>query len=313
MIKQPPYLKKGDKIAIVCPAKKLPRSIAYGIAVLEGWGLEVVTGKTVGADYHQFAGDDALRAADLQFFLDDPEIRAIIAGRGGYGTLRIIDDLDFSGFNASPKWVVGFSDITVLLSHLYASLNVQSIHAQMPYTFDDATPESLESLRKALFGNPIEYHIVKSQESGGPLSGTPAGLADRTGQAEGILIGGNLTLLAMVQGSASEMDYTDKILFLEDVGEHEYAIDRMMRMLKRSGKLDKLGGLIVGAFNELAKEDIPFGWSPEQLIWDLVKEYDYPVCFNFPVGHIDHNMAMIVGARVTLGVTPHQALLAYRP
>lgn len=298
MIKQPRYLKKGDKVAIVCPAKKLPKSIASGIAILESWGLEVVKGETVSAAYHQFAGDDALRAADIQGFLDDPDIRAIIAGRGGYGTIRIIDELDFTLFNEDPRWIVGFSDITVLLSHVYAALNTQSIHAQMPYTFDDATPASLESLRKALFGEVNEYSYQSS-------------FPNRPGKAEGMLIGGNLTLLVMVQGSPSEMDYTGKILFLEDVGEYEFSIDRMMRMLKRSGKLAGLKGLIVGAFNEIKIEDIPFGASPEQVIWDVVKEYDYPVCFNFPVGHIDNNMAMVVGKEVKLDVEQENVELTH--
>jgi muramoyltetrapeptide carboxypeptidase len=289
MIKQPAHLKKGDKIAIVCPAKKLPGTIAPAIAILESWGLEVIIGKTVTAAYHQFAGDDELRAADLQGFLDDPEIKAIIAGRGGYGTIRIIDELDFTAFRAHPKWIVGFSDITVLLSHVLAVLNTQSIHGQMPYTFSSATSESLNSLKKALFGeaNEYEYETV---------------FPGRAGSANGILIGGNLTLLVMLQGSASEIDYTDKILFIEDVGEHEYSIDRMMRMLKRAGKLAKLKGLIVGAFNELSPESIPFGSSPEQVIWHIVKEYGYPVCFNFPTGHIDDNRAMVVGRSVRLEV-----------
>ena len=298
MIKQPAYLKKGDKIAIVCPAKKLPGSIAPAIAILESWGLEVIIGKTVTADHHQFAGDDALRAADLQGFLDDSEIKAIIAGRGGYGTIRIIDELDFTRFNAQPKWIVGFSDITVLLSHLLADLNIQSIHGQMPYTFDKATPESLESLKNALFGTPVKYEYTST-------------FPGRNGTAEGVLIGGNLTLMVMLQGSVSEIDYTGKILFLEDVGEHEYSIDRMMRMLKRAGKLAKLKGLIVGAFNELAPESIPFGSSPEQIIWDIVKEYDYPVCFNFPVGHIDDNRAMALGRNVELNVTKETAKLHF--
>ncbi|TDQ09495.1 S66 peptidase family protein [Pedobacter metabolipauper] len=299
MIKQPAYLKKGDKIAIVCPAKKLPRSIDAAITIFEQWGLSVVVGKTVHAAHYQFAGDDALRASDLQGFLDDPEIKAIVAGRGGYGTIRIIDDLDFTAFELNPKWVVGFSDITVLLSHIFADLNTQSIHAQMPYTFEDATPESLESLRKSLFGEALSYQCSGLNK-----------LPNQPGTAEGILIGGNLTLLVMLQGSVSEMDYTDKILFLEDVGEHEYSIDRMMRMLKRSGKLSNLKGLIIGAFNEVKIEDIPFGSSPEQVIWDLVKEYDYPVCFNFPVGHIDDNRAMVLGQKIRLTVDVQSAGIA---
>ncbi len=289
MIKQPAHLKKGDKIAIVCPAKKLPKSIDVGIAILQSWGLEVVIGKTVTGSYHQFAGTDKERANDLQQFLDDKSIKAIIAGRGGYGTIRIIDELDFTAFNKNPKWLIGFSDITILLSHTFAALQTQSIHGQMPYTFDESTPEALESLRKILFGEQVEY-TYKSE------------FTNRIGKAEGILIGGNLSLLIAVEGSKSEMDYTDKILFLEDVGEHEYSIDRMIRLLKRAGKLANLKGLIIGAFNEISEEKIPFGQTPEEIIWDLVKEYDYPVCFSFPTGHIDDNRAMVLGKTVNLTV-----------
>jgi muramoyltetrapeptide carboxypeptidase len=291
MIKQPAYLKRGDKVAIVCPAKKLPKSIDAAVAILEDWGLEVVIGETVTASYHQFAGDDALRTADLQRYLDDPEIKAVIAGRGGYGTLRIIDDLDFRKFVENPKWIVGFSDITVLLSHIYAKYKVQCIHGQMPYTFEDSSGEALASLKTALFGGELVYESINSNP-----------LKNRSGEAEGIIIGGNLTLLVMLQGSESEIDYTEKILFIEDVGEHEYSIDRLMRMLKRSNKLSQLKGLIVGAFNGFEIEDIPFGSSPEDVIWELVKEYDYPVCFNFPVGHIDDNRAIVVGKTVKLVV-----------
>jgi muramoyltetrapeptide carboxypeptidase len=289
MIKQPPYLKVGDKIAIVCPAKKLPAGIEDALEVFKTWGLQVVVGHSVYASENQFAGSDALRTADLQHFLDDPEIKAIVAARGGYGTIRIIDELDFTGFELHPKWIVGFSDITVLLSHLLANLNTMSIHGQMPYTFNHATPESLASLKKALFGDFIEYTIDSHA-------------SNRPGSAEGVLIGGNLTLLAMVEGSVSEMDYTDKILFLEEVGEQEYAIDRMMRMLKRSGKLANLKGIIVGAFTEIDTENIPFGQSPEEIIMELVKDYDYPVCFNFPVGHIDDNRALVLGKEIRLSI-----------
>jgi len=289
MIKQPAHLKKGDRIAIVCPAKKLPKSIDKAIAILQDWGIEVEVGETVSASYHQFAGTDELRKNDLQQYLDDPSIKAIIAGRGGYGTLRIIDELDFTAFLKSPKWLIGFSDITVLLSHAFAQLSVQSVHAQMPYTFEDSTPEALESLKNVLFGQEINY-TYQSDFKG------------RNGKAEGLLIGGNLTLLIAVEGSVSEMDYDGKILFIEDVGEHEYAIDRMMRILKRKGKLAKLKGLIVGAFNEVSEESIPFGQTPEEVIWDLVKEYDYPVCFHFPTGHIADNRAMVLGKNVSLRI-----------
>jgi len=286
---QPPYLKKGDKIAIVCPAKKLPKSIDGAIEILKSWGLEVVVGQTVTAEYHQFAGSDALRTKDLQGFLDDPDIKAIIAGRGGYGTIRIIDELDFLGFEAAPKWLIGFSDITVLLAHTLATLHTKSIHAQMPYTFEESTPAALDSLKGVLFGEKVGYRYTSN-------------LANRVGHVEGVLVGGNLTLLLAVEGSVSEMDFTDNILFIEDVGEHEYSIDRMMRILKRKGKLNKLKGLIVGAFNELGEENIPFGQTPEELILDLVKEFDYPVCFNFPTGHIEDNRAMVLGAKVSLNI-----------
>ncbi|HEY0175730.1 MAG TPA: LD-carboxypeptidase [Pedobacter sp.] len=295
MIKQPPYLKKGDKIAIVCPAKKLKKPIGTAIALLESWGLRVVTGKSVYAEYHQFAGNDTLRAEDLQYFLDDRDIKAIIAGRGGYGTIRIIDQLDFSIFSEDPKWIAGFSDITVLLSHLMGLLHTQSIHAHMPGTFEDASQESLESLRKALFGEELSY----SYESIYP---------NIPGEAEGILIGGNLSILVTLEGSVSAMDYQDKILFLEDVGEYEYSIDRMLRMLKRSGKLAGLKGLIIGAFNEIKEDAIPFGQSPEQIIEEIVKDYHYPVCFGFPAGHISDNKALILGRNTFLKTTDHSVV-----
>ncbi|WP_231458500.1 LD-carboxypeptidase [Pedobacter sp. Leaf132] len=298
MIKQPPYLKKGDKIAIVCPAKKLPKPIDYAIALLERWGLEVVIGKSVYAESHQFAGTDELRAADIQQFLDDKEIKAIIAGRGGYGSIRIIDELDFSTFEKSPKWIIGFSDITVLLSHIFAQYETQSMHAQMPYTFEEATPESLLSLRKAIFGETQSYEYESSFQN-------------RSGASTGVLIGGNLTLLCFLEGSASEIDYDGKILFIEDVGEQEYSIDRMLRMLKRAGKLAKLKGLIIGAFNEISEEKIPFGQTADEVIWDIVKDYDYPVCFNFPSGHIDNNLTMIVGAKVKLDVENNKVKFKY--
>ncbi|MGE6221468.1 S66 peptidase family protein [Nubsella zeaxanthinifaciens] len=298
MIKQPPYLKKGDKIAIVCPAKKLPNPIDKGIEILESWGLEVVLGETVSASHHQFSGSDELRAKDIQQFLDDASVKAIIAGRGGYGTIRIIDELDFTAFNANPKWLIGFSDITILLSHAFAKLNTQSIHGQMPYTFEESTPEALESLRKALFGENDTYSY-ESEVSG------------KDGAVEGVLVGGNLTLLLAVEGSVSEMDFEGKILFIEDVGEHEYSIDRMMRTLKRKGKLANLKGLVVGAFNELGEESIYFGQTPEEVIWEQVKAYDYPVCFGFPSGHIADNRAMVLGKSVSLFVEGKKVTLNY--
>jgi len=300
MIKQPAHLKKGDKIAVTCPASRLPKNIDKALSVFKEWGLEVVTGGTANNMHHQFSGTDAQRSADLQRFLDDPSIKAIIAGRGGYGTIRIIDQLDFSTFAQNPKWIVGFSDITVLLSHIYAVYGIRSIHGPMPNTFDEATPQSLESLRRALFGEPIDYGYHPQTRPDNPAFAEKLRIEPGAVLSDAIVIGGNLTLLVMVEGSPSAMDYTDKILFIEDVAERPASIDRMMRMLDRTGKLAKLKGLIVGAFNELPEEKIPFGQTPEEIIREVVKKYGYPVWFNFPAGHIDDNRALVVGGPLDL-------------
>lgn len=298
MIRQPEYLKKGDKIAIVCPAKKLPSDIKFAITTFEEWGLEVLIGDSVSASHHQFAGTDELRAADLQRYLDDPSVKAIIAARGGYGTLRIIDELNFDLFEKHPKWLLGFSDLTVLLSHCIARLNIKCIHAQMPYTFYKATKESLDFTKEVLFGSKPVYEYQSA-------------FKNKIGNAEGMLIGGNLSLICAVQGSVSEMNFDNKILFLEEVGEQEYSIDRMIRMLDRAGKLKNLSALIVGALNEIEIEKIPFGQSAEQVILDVVAKYDYPVCFNFPTGHIDNNLPMVLGETVALEVEAENVKFKY--
>lgn len=294
----PPYLKKGDKVAITCPAKKLPHGIDDAVKLLSSWGLEVILGDTVTAAHHQFAGTDELRAKDLQRFLDDPEIKAVFAARGGYGTVRIIDQLDFSSLKRSPKWIVGFSDITVLHAHLQAELNMCSIHGQMPLTIPDGSKPSLESLRMALFGEAISYQF-NSAEMG------------KDGEAIGELIGGNLSLMVNLNGSVSDPDYRDKILFLEDVGEHLYAIDRLFWNLKRSGKLAQIKGLIIGGFTELKDFDPPFGQDVRGIVLDMVKEYDYPVCFDFPAGHVSDNRALILGKTVNLKVKQTEVNLHY--
>ncbi|MES3016654.1 MAG: LD-carboxypeptidase [Bacteroidota bacterium] len=294
----PPYLKRGDTVAITCPAKSLPVPIDDAVALLESWGLKVVLGETVYASWHQFAGTDELRTADFQKFLDDNSVKAIFAARGGYGTIRIIDDIDFSRFEANPKWIIGFSDITILHSHINAVLNTESIHGQMPLTIPDGTKVSLETLRKALFNEQFEYSYTSSVEN-------------KSGSASGVLIGGNLTLLLMMYGSVSEQDYKDKILFLEDVGEYFYSIDRMILSFKRSGILAGLKGLIIGGFTDLKDNDISFGHTAEEIIMSHVKEYDYPVCFNFPAGHIEDNRAMIFGRDVILTVEGPTVSLKY--
>lgn len=294
----PPYLRKGDTVAITCPAKKLPRDINDAVRLLESWGLNVVLGETVFAEDNQYAGDDELRSKDFQRFLDDPNVTAIFAARGGYGTIRIIDKINFEGFARNPKWIIGFSDITVLHSHVYSRFKVQTIHGQMPLTIPDGTKTSLETLRKALFNEPIEYQYENIADN-------------RAGEATGVLIGGNLTLLLAMMGSVSDIDYRDKILFLEDVGEYLYSIDRMMWVLKRSGKLSQLKGLIIGGFTELKDNEIPFGKSTAEIINEHVSTYSYPVCFDFPAGHIEDNHALILGKTVNLKVTKRTVHLSY--
>lgn len=281
MIK-PPYLKPGDKIAITCPAKALKSDIKDAVTLLESWGLEVVIGKTVNASFHQFSGTDSLRAKEMQSFINNPKIKAIIAARGGYGCVRIIDLIDFSPLIKTPKWVIGFSDITVLHCELNR-LGIESIHGQMPSTIPDSSANGLESLRKALFGEKIDY----SQFSH-PLN--------IKGEMKGEIIGGNLSILLSVLGSKSDPVYDNKILFIEDVGEYLYAVDRMLRALDRAGKLSKLNGLIVGGFTNIKDdEQTPFGFSVEEIILEIVKKYNYPVAFGFPAGHVKDNWAIKMG------------------
>lgn len=268
------------------------------IKLLQSWGLEVVLGDTVNASYHQFAGDDAFRAKDLQRFIDDDGIKAIIAARGGYGTVRMIDLVDFSRFAQNPKWVVGFSDITLLHSHLFANFNAPSIHGQMPMTIPDASARSLDTLRKALFGEEISYRLNPS-------------LLNREGGGEGLLIGGNLSILLSASGSVSDLDYTDKILFIEDIGEYLYSVDRMLRSLKRAGKLQHLKGLIVGGFSDMKDNDIPFGQTVPEIVMDVVKDYDYPVCFDFPGGHVPDNCSLVLGKQLNLSVRATYAAIKY--
>lgn len=285
MIK-PPYLKKGDKIAITCPAKSLTSPLTEAISLLKSWGLDVVLGNTINANFHQFSGSDELRAADMQQFIDHPEIKAIIAARGGYGSVRIIDRIDFSPVLTNPKWLIGFSDITVFHAHLH-KLGLQSIHGQMPATIPDSTSAGLETLRKALFGESLFYNY----ESAFP---------NITGRAEGVLIGGNLSILLSVLGSVSDFDYDGKILFIEDVGEYLYAVDRMIRTLDRAGKLKNLKGMIVGGFTGMKDNDTPFGFTANEIVHEIVSKYDYPVVFDFPAGHVRDNQALVFGEKITL-------------
>lgn len=269
------------------------------VKLLESWGLEVVLGDTINASYHQFAGDDAFRAKDMQRFIDDDSIKAIIAARGGYGTVRMIDMVDFNRFAQNPKWITGFSDITLLHAHIFANFGTPSIHGQMPMTIPDASKRSLDTLRKALFGEELSYQLEPND-------------LNRNGEAEGILIGGNLSLLLSLSGSVSDLDYAGNILFIEDVGEYLYSIDRMLRTLKRAGKLSRLKGLIVGGFTDVKDNDIPFGQTIPEIITDIVREYDYPVCFDFPAGHVADNCSLILGTSLNLSVSDTGAAVIFK-
>lgn len=258
------------------------------IALLESWGLEVVLGKTINAAHFQFSGTDELRAADMQTFIDDHEIKAIIAARGGYGCIRIVDEIDWTPLIKNPKWIIGFSDITVFHLQLQ-KMGLQSLHAQMPSTISDSSKAGLKSLRKALFGEKIEYIFASTLEN-------------KMGVCEGELIGGNLTLLTACINSKNDIDYNNKLLFIEDVGEYAYAIDRMIRTLDRAGKLKNLNGLVVGGFTNIKQDDPPFGYSTNEIINLIVSKYDFPVCFNFPAGHLPDNRALVLGRQAKLEV-----------
>ena len=298
-MKVPEYLKKGDKVAIVCPASYLGGGIDAAIEVLESWGLVVQVGQTVTAQHHRFAGDDALRRKDVQNALDDPEIKAIFAARGGYGTVRIIDDLDFSRFMQRPKWIVGFSDITVLHSHLQHQLGVCSIHGQMPKSFGESSEEALRTLHASLFGDMVELVVQQGL------------FPNRPGRAQGQLIGGNLAILHSVLASPSDGAFDDKILFLEDVGEPLYNIDRMLWALKRAGKFKALKGLMVGGFSGLKDPEPGFGQTVEEIIFDKVAAYDFPVAFHVPAGHIPDNRSLVLGSSIDLEVELNSLKLTY--
>ena len=284
---QPPFLSSGALVGITCPSGYLAAErVAPMIEILEKWGFRVKCGQTVGTSDHYFSGTDDERLADLQQMLDDPDIEAILMGRGGYGLSRIIDRLNFSQFVHQPKWIGGFSDITVLHNHIQALYGIPTLHGPMSGHFKPGRErdDSLLSLRKALVGENLSYHTLPHEYN-------------RHGQVSGILTGGNLALVAHLTGSASEVDNTGKILFLEDVGEYLYNIDRLMLHLKRAGKLKGLAGLIFGGFTDLKDTERPFGKTIDQILADVVKEYDYPVCFNFPAGHQDVNYALTLGER----------------
>jgi muramoyltetrapeptide carboxypeptidase len=290
-MKIPPYLKKGDTIGITCPAGYMATEKAQTcINTLQKWGYNVMVGKTLGSkSTNYFSGTDEDRKDELQAMLDDKSINAILCGRGGYGVGRIIDELDFTQFKKHPKWLIGFSDITVLHNHLHTKLKISSLHAPMAAAFNEGENEFILSLKNALTGKKNKYKIA-------------AHAFNKKGNATGQLVGGNLTLLANCIGTPSDINTKGKILFIEDIGEQIYAVDRMMYQLKRSGKLSNLAGLIIGGFTDMKDTDRPFGKTVYEAILDIIADYNYPVCFDFPVSHNKENYALKVGVHYELKV-----------
>ena len=285
----PQALKKGDTVAIVATARKIDVStLQPGIKLLESWGLKVILGKTIGMEQNQLAGADWQRATDFQEMLDNPSVKAIWAAKGGYGTVKIVDRIDFSKFKKEPKWIVGFSDVTVLHSHMNR-LGFQTAHAMMAISTPSATAAAKESLRKVLFGEKLSYSV-------------PPHPFNKIGQAKGELVGGNLSVLYSIQGSVSEVDLKDKILFIEDLDEYLYHIDRMMTNLKRNGSLKGLKGIIIGGMTSMNDNDIPWGKNALEIIQETVKDLNIPVAYNFPAGHIKDNRALILGGIITFEV-----------
>ena len=293
----PPYLKEGDTVAIVCTARKISKKeLDPAIKLLTHWGLKVKLGDTVGKEYHQFGGTDVQRAEDFQEMLDDKEVQAIWCARGGYGTVRMIDEVNFSSIETNPKWIIGYSDPTVLHCHIH-NLGVATIHGQMCLEIENKTEATRDTLKNILFGN---YDAIKFASDF---------KLNRTGHAKGQLIGGNLSVLSSVLGSKSTIKTEGKILFLEDLDEYLYHIDRMVHNIKRNGFFKNLAGLVIGGLTDMHDNTSPFGQSAEEIIANAVKEFNFPVCFNFPAGHSKDNRALIFGAETELIVTKDNVVL----
>lgn len=297
-VKTPPYLKKGDTVGILATARKVDMEpLQPAINLLKGWGLNVVIGKTIGLSDNQLAGADWQRATDLQQMLDNPSIKAIWTAKGGYGTAKIVDRIDFTKFKQRPKWLIGFSDVTVLHSHIN-TFDIASLHSIACISVSGATPEAIESFRKALFGEKLSYTI-------------PAHAFNKTGKVTGELVGGNLSVLYSIIGSPSETDYTGKIIFIEDLDEYLYHIDRMMTNLDRNGYFKNVKGMLIGGMTKMRDNDIPWGHDALEIVRDITKKYNIPICFNFPAGHIKDNRALIMGKTVTLDVTASGTTLIF--
>lgn len=286
----PPLLVPGSKIGIVAPARKVsPEEMQPAIDQLHQWGFEVAKGMYLYEQDHQFAGTDQQRWADLQMMLDDASVNAVLFARGGYGCARIIDKLDFTRFMRSPKWLIGFSDFTALHSHVNRHCKIETMHAPMAFNFPTTPAPVLDKLKQLLTGHTVSYDMSPS-------------ILNRLGKVQGELVGGNLSLLYAMAGTDSDLLTKGKILFLEDLDEYLYHIDRMMINLKRTQKLSHLKGLVVGGMSAMRDNTIPFGKSAEEIILDAVKEYDYPVCFGMPAGHVTDNHPLVLGRKIKLSV-----------
>ena len=300
-MKFPTYLKPGDTIAIVCPAGYLPAAKAKAcINTLKKWGFKVTKGKTLGGkSKNYFSGSFEERLADLQNQIDDPSINAILCGRGGYGTTHLLDHIDWKKFKKNPKWIIGFSDITILHTYLLTEIGVASIHGPMANAFneDNGINRYTLSLKDSLEGKPVHYTAKPHAQN-------------TYGKATAPMVGGNLSLLAHAVGTNADVDTRGKILFIEDVGEQLYNVERMLLQLKRAGKLSKLKGLVVGGFTSNKDTDRPFGKNIEQVIYDVVREFKFPICFGFPISHEKENVAIIVGGTYRLEVSVHGTTLS---
>jgi muramoyltetrapeptide carboxypeptidase len=296
----PPYLKKGDTIAITCPAGYMAKEKAQiCIQTLQQKGYNVICGETLGSNsQNYFSGTDDERLNELQHFLDDKKVDAILFGRGGYGTGRIIDKINFKKFYKKPKWLIGFSDITILHSHLFSNYNIASMHAPMAAAFNDDgyKNEYIGSLLDAIKGEKNTYRSITNS-------------FNKKGIGKGRLVGGNLSLIVNAIGTASDINTKNCILFLEDIGEQLYVVDRMLYQLKRSGKLKNLAALIIGGFTDMKDSDKPFGKNIYEIISELVAEYNYPVCFDFPVSHNKENVALKIGVKYKLSINEEGSIL----
>ncbi|HEY0739829.1 MAG TPA: LD-carboxypeptidase [Chryseosolibacter sp.] len=298
----PPLLLPGDKIAIVAPARKIDMALVdRSVAILQEWGLQVLLSENLSSASHSYlSGTDAQRLADFQRALNDDSIRAILCARGGYGSTRIIDSLDLSNVIRKPKWLIGFSDITSI-QLLFLSERIKSIHATMPVLFSRSeSVVSVESLYKLLFNGVANLSAASSQ-------------FNRPGQAEGIVVGGNLSLIADSLGTQTEITTDNRILIIEEVDEYFYKIDRMLTQLKRAGKLSRLHGLVVGHMTDVKNGELTFASRVEEVVLNAVAEYHFPVAFNFPTGHENPNLAWVQGGHATLSVSADSSELRFSP